>query len=750
MWIVLFFAFSALWGEPCDDPMIEQCNHYNDQVKESRKELAQLTKKATEAHHEGDEKALRISLQQYKALKDRVSKQQKEYQSKIRALWQEGKSTYDVWDRESMSLGDFLLEYGSSDYLYFYPPEIGSVRIVLRSGLPLPKESWTEMVQMILSHNGIGIKQTHPWIRELYFVKNDLTVPQVITNKAEDVEMCSEGERILYVLSPRPEFAKACFSVMDKFRNAKTTFLYQVGEKLVFIGSKTQVKHMIQLYHNMWGEKEQKTSKVVMLSKITPLEGVKVLKAYFGGLKEQQTFSTKNDSVDLSAIPMSKESSLVLVGSKENVKRASELLVASQEQMNDPEKKSLFLYHCKNSDPKDLAVTLEQVYSCLVSSCTDMDDGQKNSDLDESYLNHPPYHYGPPGPPYQPPPQKEDSKTRETQFSHFIPYPKTGALVVVVRKDLLEKIKQILRQIDIPKKMVEIEVLLCEKRLFNKNDAGLNILKLGTDAATANKTGVSYDIPLNKGVFEFFFSRPKSTHFPAVDIQYNFLISQSDIRVNASPSVKTVNQMPAKISIVEEISINDGSAPVNSNAGIIFKESFTRNEYGTVIEITPTIHEPSFADDKEQLFVTLDTNITFDTIQSLGTSDYKPDVQKRQIKNQVRVIDGETVILGGLRRKQAEDRTEKIPLLGEIPGLAKLFGTSKLSDQMTEMFIFITPRVIPDPIEERKRHERERLQKRPGDLPEFYRELRLSKNKHKSAIFAQTWRALFGKNTIEI
>ena len=255
---------------------------------------------------------------------------------------------------------------------------------------------------------------------------------------------------------------------------------------------------------------------------------------------------------------------------------------------------------------------------------------------------------------------------------------------------------------------------------------------------------------MNKGLFEFFFSRPKSHSFPAVDIQYNFLISQSDIRINASPSVKTVNQVTALISIVEEISINDGSAPVNSNAGIIFKESFTRNQYGTVIEITPTIHEPSFADDKEQLFITLDTDVTFDTIQSTSSTNYKPDVQKRHIKNQVRVIDGETVILGGLRRKQGEDRTEKIPLLGEIPGLAKLFGTSKLSDQMTEMFIFITPRVIPDPVEERRRHEREQLQKRPGDLPEFYCELKMSKEKHKCALFAQTWRTFFGKNQVEI
>src|SRR3990167_2924497 len=101
--------------------------------------------------------------------------------------------------------------------------------------------------------------------------------------------------------------------------------------------------------------------------------------------------------------------------------------------------------------------------------------------------------------------------------------------------------------------------------------------------------------------------------------------------------------------------------------------------------MTPTIHEAQEDDPQAKTLVTLQTNITFDT-QKSDVND-QPKVDRRHLENHVRVADGETIVIGGLRRKTSDDRTEKIPFLGEIPGIAKLFGTSKMSDEVTEMFI---------------------------------------------------------------
>ena len=120
-------------------------------------------------------------------------------------------------------------------------------------------------------------------------------------------------------------------------------------------------------------------------------------------------------------------------------------------------------------------------------------------------------------------------------------------------------------------------------------------------------------------------------------------------------------------------------------------------------------------------FITLDTNVTFDTTTS--SVDNRPNVNRRHIQNQVRIPNGETLILGGLRRKSTEDHVDKIPFLGDIPGLGKLFSFTTLNDKSTEMFIFITPRIVEDPVSDFEKFKSVDLKRRPGDSPELLKKL---------------------------
>ncbi len=56
---------------------------------------------------------------------------------------------------------------------------------------------------------------------------------------------------------------------------------------------------------------------------------------------------------------------------------------------------------------------------------------------------------------------------------------------MVVEQDALPKIKELLKKLDVPKKMVQIEVLLFEKKVSNQNKIGLNLFKLGSAAGAA-------------------------------------------------------------------------------------------------------------------------------------------------------------------------------------------------------------------------------------------------------------------------
>ncbi|MBS0627271.1 MAG: type II secretion system protein GspD, partial [Verrucomicrobia bacterium] len=223
-----------------------------------------------------------------------------------------------------------------------------------------------------------------------------------------------------------------------------------------------------------------------------------------------------------------------------------------------------------------------------------------------------------------------------------------------------------------------------------------------------------------------------------------FLMTQENIQFHAAPSVVTVNQTPATINIVQEISINNGAAPIDTNKGIAFEQSYTRAQYGINIIVTPTVHPPEICEDPSKMqkgAVTLQTNIAFDTPRH--SLDSRPLVDRRHIENEVRVVDGETVIIGGLRRKTLADNEEKIPFLGEIPGLGKLFGSTKLTDSNTEMFFFITPHIIPDPQEALEKMRTEELKKRPGDIPEFLQRVIDAQDKESRRFFVRSLKLFF-------
>ena len=215
---------------------------------------------------------------------------------------------------------------------------------------------------------------------------------------------------------------------------------------------------------------------------------------------------------------------------------------------------------------------------------------------------------------------------------------------------------------------------------------------------------------------------------------YQFMLGQEDVQINASPSVTTMNQTPATIAIVEEVSIDSGSNDKKQRI-------YSRAQYGITIQITPTINMDDHSN--EGGFVTLETDITFDTPKK--SPNDRPDVTRRHIKNQVRIGDGQTVIIGGLRRKNSQDNKESIPFLGEIPGIGKLFSHTAMHDDSTEMFIFITPKIIADPIQDAELVRKVECEKRPGDIPEFLHELVRAQETEKRRLFEGSLSVLFGR-----
>ncbi len=722
----------------------------NERLVSLRAGLEECYTRANELYQlEGSEAEFQETLISVNQIKEEIHHLHEQWHDAVVSESKKEEEGYALWDQEETTLAQLVMEYGAQEFLYIVPPEMSALKLNMHSNIPIPRESWGEVLEIILAHNGIGVKKINTYARQLYLLKQDPSAIQAIASSAFQLLWIPDQTRIFYVFSPPVEHVKSAFHFLERFADAKQTFIYQVGPKIAIVSSKEEVQKLLNLYNTVWQGEQGKTSRVVPVNKMSVKEMEKILQSFFGeAIEKNRPPFGKVEQEGLNLFSLQQGNALVLIGQQDVVDRAEMIVRETEDQLQDPAEMTVSLYHCKHSNPEDLAQVLEKVYNSLLVASTD---GNRETEVNYSsqgpqFKSPSPDGYPPTVPPLvvTPPQLNPGSKSIleiEHGTDHFIADPKTGTLLMVVRRDALGKIKDLLRTLDVPKKMVQIEVLLFEKRFNNETSYGMNMLKLGND-----KNGIQFNsflAPQGPGVLQFLLSGNKSKHFPAYDLIYSFMMTQEDIQLNAAPSVITVNQTPAQISIVEEISINNGAAPVDTNKGIAFEKSFTRANYGIIINLTPTVH---LADDVDTTcedagFVTLKTNVTFDTTRK-GMDD-RPLVDRRHIENEVRVSDGETVILGGLRKKRSEDTEEKIPFLGDIPGLGKLFGTTRLSNHNTEMFIFITPKIVRDPKEELICIRTEELRKRPGDIPEFLDCLVESMNCVQKRYFTQSMKQFF-------
>lgn len=721
---------------------------------------------------------------------------------------QEQSEGYALWYQPNTTIEQLVIDYGAQDFVYLIPSDIADIPLSVNSNLPIPRATWGEMLELILVQSGIGVKQLNPFLRELYILKEDRSNIKLITSNRRDLEPLPNDARIVFMLSPEPADVRRTWIFLERFVNPLSVVLQQIGRDILIVAQVSEVRELLKIYDFIAANRGDKEYRIMPLMRVDAQEMAKILNAVFGVLSDEPTQQgpemhavrqvgrpqprvvafpgeSSNPPPDngLQVIPLAQVARAVfLVGTREEIRKAEKIIREVEDQVGEAHGKVINWYTVKNSDPEELAEVLYSIYNLMISrrvgivpngkgmpntggpghaqnqNINNRDDVRVNVTtpppivpiveprgdgfyLDDSYVVN-----------RRPPPEERKINDRD----NFIVDLKTGAIVMVVEADILPRMKDLIRKLDVPKKMVQIEVLLFEKKLNRDTNFGLNLLKIGSNASNSCRSGTSFntnrvsdDSPsIPRGIFDFLISRERSCGIPAFDLMYRFLLSQEDVHINASPSVLAVNQTPAIIEITDEISVNTGFYTADTVARVApVKDTFARAQYGIKIEITPTIHiqtdEEYWIDEPD--YVTLNTDIMFQTIKP--SLDNRPDVTTRHIVNEVRVCDGQTVILGGLRQRSTRDGVARIPFLGDLPGVGKLFSLTDLHEDTTEMFIFITPKIIYDACEDLERVKMRELCRRPGDVPSFLCCLLAAQECEKHRLFESTLTILLGQKT---
>ena len=91
--------------------------------------------------------------------------------------------------------------------------------------------------------------------------------------------------------------------------------------------------------------------------------------------------------------------------------------------------------------------------------------------------------------------------------------------------------------------------------------------------------------------------------------------------------------------------------------------------------------------------IVMDINVTQDSVAALLPTG-EPQIDITQIETQAIVGDGQTLVLGGLFQVETVNDTQKIPLLGDVPYLGRLFRYDLEDIKKREILIFITPKIL--------------------------------------------------------
>jgi len=182
------------------------------------------------------------------------------------------------------------------------------------------------------------------------------------------------------------------------------------------------------------------------------------------------------------------------------------------------------------------------------------------------------------------------------------------------------------------------------------------------------------------------------------------LQTSGNTKVLSTPSLVVMNNQEAQITVGTQVpvistsivGINSTSTLANNNATNVANTGIGQASYistGVTLDITPRVNPGGL--------VYMDVSQE-DSTPGNADPGQNPPISQRNLKTQVAVQSGETVLLGGMIQDQESDGKSGVPLLSSIPIVGSLFGKTEKKRHRTELIVLITPRVLTNPDEARE------------------------------------------------
>lgn len=271
---------------------------------------------------------------------------------------------------------------------------------------------------------------------------------------------------------------------------------------------------------------------------------------------------------------------------------------------------------------------------------------------------------------------------------------RTNNIIAYQTQDRLDELRRIVAQLDIPVRQVMIEARIVEANVDydkslgvrwggsvqnkgNWNASGVNgsSSTIGTPGSTStNSPFVDMGTVNNTSGIGIAFI----TDNVLLDLELTAMEKTGNGEIVSQPKVVTSDKETAKILKGTEIPYQEASS--SGATSVSFKEA------SLSLEVTPQITPDNR--------IIMEVKVTKDEPDYLNKVQDVPPIKKNEVNAKVLVNDGETIVIGGVFSNTQSKVVDKVPFLGDVPYLGRLFRRDVVSEKKSELLVFLTPRIM--------------------------------------------------------
>jgi len=281
-----------------------------------------------------------------------------------------------------------------------------------------------------------------------------------------------------------------------------------------------------------------------------------------------------------------------------------------------------------------------------------------------------------------------------------------NALVITAEPEMLRSLEVVIGKLDIRRAQVLVEAVIAEVAASRTTELGVQWVAGGDDPGS-KPVGVS-SFGSNNIVNLIGSIANNSATLPPIgqglslgigrlsDSGYSFaaiinaLTGEGAANLLSTPNIMAMDNEEAEIFVGKEVSMPTGSfTSTGGSSGVTNPfTTFQPKQVGISLKVKPQINEGDA--------IKLDIEQTIDSITAGAAGEANLVTSQRKIKTSVLVSDRDAVILGGLITDDQNETVQKIPLLGDLPFIGRLFRYNRINKDKTNLMVFLRPIILRD------------------------------------------------------